>query len=77
MYAPRDVDYEADNDWHCRSSSHVKRHVVPGVFRLSSRCSNRPALVVLRIDCLFSWACPEGCALTKQNFRVSPFAKSH
>ena len=76
MDAPREVDYEAENGWHCRSCDHVERHVVPGVFRLSSRCSNRPAPVVrriLRIDWLFSWACPDGCALTKQNFRVSPF----
>jgi len=66
--APREVDYEADSDWHCRSCGHVVRQVVPGVFRLSIRCSNRPALVVrrtLRIDSLVSWACPDECVPTK------------
>jgi hypothetical protein len=68
MDAPREVDYEADKDWHCCSCGHVEWHVVPGVLRLRSSSSNRPAFVVrrtLRVDCPFSWACPDGCALTK------------
>jgi hypothetical protein len=56
MDAPREVNYETDNGWRSRSCNHVERHVIPGVFRLSSRCNNRPAPVVrriLRIDAFF------------------------
>jgi len=32
MDAPREVDYEADSDWHCRSCGHVVRQVVRASF---------------------------------------------